>query len=161
MIFSVGFVFSVSNTKYHILCSGHKPTNGFHQYGTFFFVVFSEQVGVTCLNFTCSLTKMSVKVPHTCGSRLLGWGKTTRTLVPRTQGFRHPTRNECVGWFVQIRLLAMPTGKCGHDIRLMGIGRNSNNGHWPLGWSKGVQNERRFAKFDPPPNPINSTKVIR
>ena len=31
-----------------------------------------------------------------------GWGEPTRTLVPWRQGFRHPTRNECMGWFAQI-----------------------------------------------------------
>ena len=38
---------------------------------------------------------------------LLGWGKPTHTMVPWRQGFRHPTRNECMGWFAQIALLAM------------------------------------------------------
>ena len=31
-----------------------------------------------------------------------GWAKPTRTMVPWRQGFRHPTRNECMGWFAQI-----------------------------------------------------------
>ena len=31
-----------------------------------------------------------------------GWGKPTGTLVPWRQGFRHPTRNECMGWFAKI-----------------------------------------------------------
>ena len=31
-----------------------------------------------------------------------GWGEPTRTLVPWRQGFRHSTRNECMGWFAQI-----------------------------------------------------------
>ena len=31
-----------------------------------------------------------------------GWDKTTRTLAPWRQEFRHPTRNECMGWFAQI-----------------------------------------------------------
>ena len=31
-----------------------------------------------------------------------GWGKPTRTLVSWRQGFRHPTRNECMGWYAQI-----------------------------------------------------------
>jgi hypothetical protein len=31
-----------------------------------------------------------------------GWGEPTRTLVSWRQGFRHPTRNECMGWFAQI-----------------------------------------------------------
>ena len=31
-----------------------------------------------------------------------GWGETTCTLVPWRQGFKHPTRNECMGSFVQI-----------------------------------------------------------
>ena len=35
----------------------------------------------------------------------LGWGETTRTLVPWRGGFRHPTRNECMGWFAQIQKL--------------------------------------------------------
>ena len=30
-----------------------------------------------------------------------GLGETTRTLVPWRQGFRHLTRNECMGWFAQ------------------------------------------------------------
>ena len=33
----------------------------------------------------------------------VGWSKPTRTLVPRRQGFRHPTRNECVSLFTQIQ----------------------------------------------------------
>jgi hypothetical protein len=32
-----------------------------------------------------------------------GWGEPTRTLVPWRQGFRHPKRNECMGWFAQIQ----------------------------------------------------------
>ena len=32
----------------------------------------------------------------------LGWGEPTRTLVSWRQGFRHPTRNKCMGWFAQI-----------------------------------------------------------
>ena len=32
-----------------------------------------------------------------------GWGELTSTLVPWMQGFRHPTRNECMGWFAQIQ----------------------------------------------------------
>ena len=35
----------------------------------------------------------------------LGWGEPTRILVPWRQGFRHPTRNECMGWFAQINQL--------------------------------------------------------
>ena len=31
-----------------------------------------------------------------------GWGETTCILVPWKQGFRYPTRNECMGWFAQI-----------------------------------------------------------
>ena len=31
-----------------------------------------------------------------------GWEEPTRTLVPWRQGFRHPTRNECMGGFAQI-----------------------------------------------------------
>ena len=27
------------------------------------------------------------------------WGKPTRTMIPWRQGFRHPTRNKCMGWF--------------------------------------------------------------
>ena len=34
----------------------------------------------------------------------LGWGEPTRTLVLWRQGFRHSTRNECLGWFAQIVL---------------------------------------------------------
>ena len=26
-----------------------------------------------------------------------GWGETTCTLIPWRQGFKHPTRNECMG----------------------------------------------------------------
>ena len=33
-----------------------------------------------------------------------GWDGTTRTLLPWRQGFRHPTRNECMGWFAQIHI---------------------------------------------------------
>ena len=35
---------------------------------------------------------------------LHGWGKPNRTLVPWRQRFRRPTRNECMGWFAQIKL---------------------------------------------------------
>ena len=35
-------------------------------------------------------------------SDIKGWGEPTRTLVPWRQGFRHPTRNECMRWFAQI-----------------------------------------------------------
>ena len=35
---------------------------------------------------------------------LNGWGEPTRTLVPWRQEFGHPTRNECMDWFVQIIL---------------------------------------------------------
>ena len=31
-----------------------------------------------------------------------GWGKPTRTLVSWRQGFRHPTRSECMSWSAQI-----------------------------------------------------------
>ena len=31
-----------------------------------------------------------------------GWGEPTCTLGPWKQGFRHPTRNECMSWFTQI-----------------------------------------------------------
>ena len=31
-----------------------------------------------------------------------GWGETTRALLPWRQGFRHPTRNKCMGRFAQI-----------------------------------------------------------
>ena len=31
-----------------------------------------------------------------------GWDKTTHTLVPWRQGFRHPTRNECMRQFAHI-----------------------------------------------------------
>ena len=34
-----------------------------------------------------------------------GWGEMTRTLVPWRQEFRHPTRNEYMGWFTQIKPL--------------------------------------------------------
>ena len=33
-----------------------------------------------------------------------GWGEPTCTLVPWRQGFRHPTRNECMGWYAQIAI---------------------------------------------------------
>ena len=33
---------------------------------------------------------------------MVGWGEPTHTLVPWRQGFRHPTRNEIMGWFAQI-----------------------------------------------------------
>ena len=33
-----------------------------------------------------------------------GWVETTRTLVPWRQGYGHPTRNKCMGWFAQIHL---------------------------------------------------------
>ena len=33
---------------------------------------------------------------------VVGWGELTHALVPWRQGFRHPTRNECMGWFAQI-----------------------------------------------------------
>ena len=31
-----------------------------------------------------------------------GWDEPTRMLLPWSQGFGHPTRNECMGWFTQI-----------------------------------------------------------
>ena len=31
-----------------------------------------------------------------------GWGEPPYTLVPWRQGFKHPTRNECIGWFAHI-----------------------------------------------------------
>ena len=31
------------------------------------------------------------------------WGEPTRTLVPWRQGFGHPIRNQCTGWFAQIQ----------------------------------------------------------
>ena len=37
-------------------------------------------------------------------SLLTSQGEPTRTLVPWRQGNRHPTRNECMGWFAQILL---------------------------------------------------------
>src|ERR1700738_5298884 len=43
---------------------------------------------------------------------LEGWGEPTRTLVPWRQGFRHPTRNECMGRFAQI-LFSLATIACG------------------------------------------------
>ena len=45
-------------------------------------------------------------VTHPRGSPSLskGWGDTTCTLIPWRQGFRHSTRNECMGWFAQILL---------------------------------------------------------
>ena len=36
------------------------------------------------------------------GGKDKGLGKPTHTLVPWRQGFRHSTRNECMGWFAQI-----------------------------------------------------------
>ena len=36
------------------------------------------------------------------GGLSFGSGKTSRTPVPWRQGFRHPIRNECMGWFAQI-----------------------------------------------------------
>ena len=35
-------------------------------------------------------------------SGLKGWDETTCILVSWRQGFRHPTRNECMSWFAQI-----------------------------------------------------------
>ena len=34
----------------------------------------------------------------------VGWGETTRTLISWRQGYCHPTRNECMGWYAQIML---------------------------------------------------------
>ena len=31
-----------------------------------------------------------------------GWGEPTRIMVPWRQGFRHPTKNKCMGWFTRI-----------------------------------------------------------
>ena len=31
-----------------------------------------------------------------------GWGETTRTLISWRQGFRHPSRNECLGWLPKL-----------------------------------------------------------
>ena len=41
-----------------------------------------------------------------------GWGESTRTLVPWRQGFRHPTKNECMGWFAQISILSPLPSSC-------------------------------------------------
>ena len=50
---------------------------------------------------------------YTHVSSYMGWGEPTRTLVPWRQGFRHPTRNECMGWFALISIHGMksPTPK--------------------------------------------------
>ena len=34
-----------------------------------------------------------------------GWGEPTCVIVSWRQGFRCSTRNECMGWFAQVRLL--------------------------------------------------------
>ena len=41
-----------------------------------------------------------------------GWDKTTGTLVPWRQGFRHPTRNEYMGWFARISNLGISYNGC-------------------------------------------------
>ena len=38
----------------------------------------------------------------------IGWGEPTYTLVSWMQGFRHPTRNECMGWFARINYHTFP-----------------------------------------------------
>ena len=46
-----------------------------------------------------------------------GWGEPTRIMVPWKQGFRHPTRNECMGWFTQISgKVSKPNGVVGGSI---------------------------------------------
>ena len=43
------------------------------------------------------------------GAVLYGWGEPTGTLVPWRQGFRHPTKNECMSWFAQTGSLPSAT----------------------------------------------------
>jgi hypothetical protein len=54
-----------------------------------------------CLNFDLSELHYTqeFKLPSPTNTR---WGEPTYTLVSWMQGFRHPTRNEYMGWFAQI-----------------------------------------------------------
>lgn len=52
----------------------------------------SPWIGVNGLTFPC------------VGRSLMAWAEPTRTLVLWSQGFKHPARNECMGWFTQIIL---------------------------------------------------------
>jgi hypothetical protein len=49
---------------------------------------------------------------------VVGWGKPTRTLVPWRQGFRHPTRKECMGWIAQILVMHLYIGREEIDMHL-------------------------------------------
>jgi hypothetical protein len=56
-----------------------------------------------CLNFDLSELHYTqeFKLPSPTNTR---WGEPTYTLVSWMQGFRHPTRNEYMGWFAQIQV---------------------------------------------------------
>ena len=64
----------------------------------------------------CTLcNRMTQKMPKWVGtnkgsntSYMLGWGEPIHTLVSWRQGFKHSTKNECMGWFVQIIYVAVP-----------------------------------------------------
>ena len=53
----------------------------------------------------CQVMRNAYEIGSTRG---LGWGDPTHTLVPWRHGFKHQTRNECMGWFAQIEEL----GQC-------------------------------------------------
>jgi hypothetical protein len=53
----------------------------------------------------------------------MGWGKTTRTLVPWRHGGSHPTRNQCMGQFaLPVGYVAEGTGIKEHDRVIRGRG---------------------------------------
>ena len=55
-----------------------------------------------------------------------GWSEPTCTLVLWRQGLRHPTRNECVGWFAQIGEASLHSKLLPPTPRLQG---STNNSH--------------------------------
>ena len=68
-----------------------------------------------------------MNLPRNCVSHesSMGWGKPT-TLK---QGFRHPTRNECMGWFAQIKLNEVAAVK-GANYMISGVDRLAINMTW-------------------------------
>ena len=78
----------------------------------FYMQFFACQMSKTCNNFVIIPTA-SIDARIRMGLMALRWGphwnwwnegrgEPTRAVVPWRQGFRHPTRNECMGWFTQI-----------------------------------------------------------
>ena len=83
-----------------------------------------------------------------------GWGKPTRALFPWRQGFRHPTRNECMGWFAQIlhsykeQTLYQPG-----EGNLLLVRPSQSNLIWRLKWAVGQVEGRNLNDENPPKCP--------